>query len=81
MCVRPIRYWEDNLPTDLIPPADFDAPTSATNNGKDSSATAVVASALLELFIVTGKSTYKLYTSRVVVSCFVHLPHSSRRRF
>lgn len=47
------RYYEDNLPEDLIPPADFDAPES-DDNGKDSSASAIVCAALFELFIATG---------------------------
>lgn len=50
------RYWEENLPSDHIPPSDFDAPFSASTNGKDASATAIVASALLEIFDLTGAS-------------------------
>lgn len=50
------RYFQDNLPADLVPPADFDAPESASENGKDSSSTAIVASALLELYAETGAS-------------------------
>eukprot|EP00903_Cladosiphon_okamuranus_P010054 g9531.t2 len=51
-------YWEKNLPDDLVPPADFDAPASASDNGKDSSATAIVASALLEIFVSTKDPVY-----------------------
>lgn len=47
------RYWEDNIPDDLVPPADFDAPDD-DDNGKDSSASAIVASALFEIFTATG---------------------------
>lgn len=50
------RYWEDNIPSDLVPPTDFDAPVSASDNGKDASASAIVASALLEIFDLTGAS-------------------------
>eukprot|EP00752_Nemacystus_decipiens_P008973 g8011.t1 len=53
-----LAYWEQNLPADYVPPADFDAPVSASDNGKDSSATAIVASALLEIFIITGEPIY-----------------------
>lgn len=48
------RYFEDNLPSDLVPPADFDTPVSASDNGQDSSSTAIVASTLLEISVETG---------------------------
>lgn len=53
-----LSYWEDNIPADLVPPTDFDAPVDADLNGKDSSASAVLASALFELFIITEDPTY-----------------------
>lgn len=43
-----------NLPDDNVPYADFDAPVDS-DNPKDSSATAIVTSALFELFELTGK--------------------------
>lgn len=49
-----IRYFDENLPEDNVPYADFDAPVDS-DNPKDSSATAIVASALFELFEHTGK--------------------------
>ncbi len=42
---------------DWVPPSDFDAPPSA-DNPKDSSASAIVASALVELYAVTGDERY-----------------------
>lgn len=47
-------YFVDNLPDDNVPYADFDAPVDS-DNPKDSSATAIVTSALFELFELTGK--------------------------
>ncbi|CAM9325685.1 unnamed protein product [Ascophyllum nodosum] len=52
-----LEYWEDNIPDDLVPPSDFDAPDDS-RNGKDSSASAIVASALFELFTATGDALY-----------------------
>lgn len=49
-----IRYFDKNLPEDNVPFADFDASEDALNP-KDSSATAIVASALFEIFELTGK--------------------------
>lgn len=49
------RYWEAHLPTDYVPFSDFDAPLT-DDNGKDSSSTAIVSSALLEIFVSTGES-------------------------
>ena len=60
------RYFDNNLPSDNVPFADFDAPENA-ENPKDSSATAIVASALFELFELTG-------TARIVM--FVHTSHT-----
>ena len=48
-----VRYFDENLPEDKVPFADFDAPEDS-DNPKDSSATAIVASALFELFELTG---------------------------
>lgn len=53
MPISDFRYFDDNLPEDNVPYADFDAPIDS-NNPRDSSATAIVASALLELFQLTG---------------------------
>lgn len=63
-------YWEENLPDDYVPPADFDAPVSASDNGKDSSATAVVSSALLEIFVLTGEKMSCCYCAVFCVECF-----------
>ncbi|CAM9967440.1 unnamed protein product [Ectocarpus sp. 12 AP-2014] len=52
-----LGYFVDNLPDDNVPYADFDAPENS-DNPKDSSATAIVASALFELFELTGEPTY-----------------------
>ncbi|CAM9161445.1 unnamed protein product [Laminaria digitata] len=52
-----LGYFEDNLPTDNVPFADFDAPLDS-DNSKDSSSTAIVASALFEIFQVTGEAIY-----------------------
>lgn len=68
------RYFDSNLPDDLVPPSDFDAPVSATSNGKDSSATAIVASASIELFLSTGALHDKhTHTSvRAWLASFMH---------
>lgn len=50
------RYFNGNLREDNVPYSDFDAPIDSTNP-RDSSSTAIVASALLELFQLTGEAT------------------------
>lgn len=57
-----VRYFVDNLPDDNVPYADFDAPKDS-DNPKDSSATAIVASALFELFELTGRYQYIVPTN------------------
>lgn len=47
------RYFDENLRDDNVPYSDFDAPIDE-DNPRDSSSTAIVASALLELFQLTG---------------------------
>lgn len=49
------RYFNDNNEDDNIPLADFDAPKDKYNP-RDSSSTAIVCSALLDLFQLTGKT-------------------------
>ncbi|CAN0526777.1 unnamed protein product, partial [Ectocarpus sp. 8 AP-2014] len=46
--INTLSYFVDNLPDDNVPYADFDAPVDS-DNPKDSSATAIVTSALFEL--------------------------------
>lgn len=53
---HPDRYFNDNLREDKVPYSDFDAPVDSSNP-RDSSSTAIVASALLEIFQLTGEST------------------------
>ncbi|CAM9607443.1 unnamed protein product [Ectocarpus sp. 8 AP-2014] len=52
--INTLSYFVDNLPDDNVPYADFDAPVDS-DNPKDSSATAIVTSALFELFELSGK--------------------------
>lgn len=65
------RYFDGNLPGDNVPYADFDAPVNS-DNPKDSSATAIVASALFELFELTGEPRYlekaQMYLSSLLLS-------------
>lgn len=49
-----LEYFVDNLPEDNVPYSDFDAPLD-DENLKDSSSTAIVASALLEMFVTIGE--------------------------
>ncbi|CAN0163453.1 unnamed protein product [Ectocarpus fasciculatus] len=55
--INTLSYFIDNLPDDNVPYADFDAPVDA-DNPKDSSATAIVTSALFELFELSGEPSY-----------------------
>ncbi|CAN0005306.1 unnamed protein product [Pylaiella littoralis] len=55
--VNLLSYFNGNLREDNVPYSDFDAPIDSTNP-RDSSSTAIVASALLELFQLTGKPDY-----------------------
>ncbi|CAN0369326.1 unnamed protein product [Ectocarpus sp. 6 AP-2014] len=55
--INTLSYFVDNLPDDNVPYADFDAPVDS-DNPKDSSATAIVTSALFELFELTGEPSY-----------------------
>ncbi|CBJ31655.1 Unsaturated glucuronyl hydrolase, family GH88 [Ectocarpus siliculosus] len=55
--INTLSYFVDNLPDDNVPYADFDAPVDS-DNPKDSSATAIVTSALFELFEQTGEPSY-----------------------
>ncbi|CBJ33670.1 Unsaturated glucuronyl hydrolase, family GH88 [Ectocarpus siliculosus] len=55
--INTLSYFVDNLPDDNVPYADFDAPPDS-DNPKDSSATAIVTSALFELFEQTGEPSY-----------------------
>ncbi|CAM9625033.1 unnamed protein product [Ectocarpus sp. 8 AP-2014] len=55
--INTLSYFVDNLPDDNVPYADFDAPVDS-DNPKDSSATAIVTSALFELFELTGEPGY-----------------------
>ncbi|CAN0270372.1 unnamed protein product, partial [Laminaria digitata] len=75
-----LSYWEDNIPADLVPPTDFDAPVDAELNGKDSSSSAILASALLELFLLTEDPAYLMraqdYLS-AVLSADYYLPEAS----
>ena len=57
------RYFDGNLPEDNVPYADFDAPVDS-DNPKDSSATAIVASALFELFELTGTAKMRYSCTR-----------------
>lgn len=57
------RYFDDNLPEDDVAYADFDAPLDGFNP-KDSSATAIVASALFDIFELTGKTTSDAFQIR-----------------
>ncbi|CAM9689075.1 unnamed protein product, partial [Pylaiella littoralis] len=75
-----LEYFDSNLPDDLVPPSDFDAPVSATSNGKDSSATAIVASASIELFLSTDDAAYLIkgqnYLSALLVADY-YLPDAT----
>lgn len=87
------RYFLDNLPDDNVPPSDFDAPLDEYNL-KDSSSTAIVASAMLELFWTLRKSlaprcfhafvelqyfsTCFRFVSSRLVSPLAHIPGCSR---
>ncbi|CAM9200961.1 unnamed protein product [Ectocarpus sp. 4 AP-2014] len=55
--INTLSYFVDNLPDDNVPYADFDAPVDS-DNPKDSSATAIVTSALFELFELVGEPSY-----------------------
>eukprot|EP00904_Undaria_pinnatifida_P003723 jgi/Undpi1/13351/HiC_scaffold_8.g03010.m1 len=75
-----LGYWEDNIPSDLVPPADFDAPVNETLNGKDSSASAIVASALIEIFLHTEDPSYLMKAQDyifAVLSADYYLPNAS----
>ncbi len=76
---RELRYLEQaekafnffithkNLPSDLIPYWDFNAP-KIPNEARDASAAAVCASALYELYVLTKKETYKTYADKLMNS-------------
>ncbi|CAM9953130.1 unnamed protein product [Choristocarpus tenellus] len=66
------RYFMENLPTDNVAYADFDAPI--IDQCRDSSATAIAASALLDLFQLVGK-----YNPRNNIFCKIH--SSTLKRF
>ncbi|CBJ31659.1 Unsaturated glucuronyl hydrolase, family GH88 [Ectocarpus siliculosus] len=55
--INTLSYFIDNLPDDNVPYADFDDPVDS-DNPNDSSATAIVTSALFELFELTGEPSY-----------------------
>ncbi|CAN0410370.1 unnamed protein product, partial [Ascophyllum nodosum] len=75
-----LKYFDDNLPSDGVPPADFDAPVNATDNGKDSSSTAIVASALFEIYTETGDSKYLAWAEKylsAVLTADYYLPDAT----
>eukprot|EP00752_Nemacystus_decipiens_P012850 g11377.t1 len=66
-----LEYFDTNLPDDNVPYADFDAPLDA-DNPRDSSSTAIVGSALFEMFELSGNIAYlekaQTYLSSLVLS-------------
>eukprot|EP00904_Undaria_pinnatifida_P007824 jgi/Undpi1/4171/HiC_scaffold_16.g07538.m1 len=75
-----LGYFEDNLPADSVPFADFDAPEDS-DNSKDSSSTSIVASALFEIFQATGEAIYleqaQLYLTALLVSSSYYEPEAT----
>eukprot|EP00752_Nemacystus_decipiens_P001632 g1587.t1 len=67
-----LEYFDTNLPDDNVPYADFDAPLDA-DNPKDSSSTAIVGSALFEMFDLTGNPDY-LEKAQTYLSSLLHSP-------
>lgn len=60
-------FTHKDMPTDLVPYWDFNAP-NIPNEPRDASAAAVIASALYEMSMHTGESIYKETADKIVTS-------------
>lgn len=56
-----------NMPEDLVPYWDFDAP-GIPNEPRDASSAAIIASALYEMNVHTGNDTYKQQADKIITS-------------
>ena len=60
-------YFIDHLPSDFVPPSDFDVPLDA-ENGRDAAAAAIACSGLFELSQYTEGDTYRQYADSIMFS-------------